>query len=411
MNDREDAFDGAHRRSLTVITPANDSNLSSSKDAVITSPIQHEGDSSDSQWLSSALTAEVLYCTVSAGTILFNKHALSTFHFPAPNTLLLFQFGMAVVLLQLLHLLGLINVEPLRWKSVRLWAPLNLIFVAMNVTAFFSLQLVGAGMFTILKNLSNVLTIGGDWYLYGLSYSWQVWFCLLLMTLSAFVGGATDLHFNLRGYAWQVANCFFTAAYSLYLSAVIKKASAQQHDKKQLNELSMVYYNNVLSLPPLILLILLSGELRTLQFYPHFHTLEFQVVAVLGGLMGFLVSFASIWCMSRTSATLYSLTGSLNKVLVAAVGMWLFKEPTNVTNLVSIIMGLGAGLLFVFAKTKPISAPISKSGETDQQVSQAAHLLETASTKPSGASGTPSRGMGKVHANSGSVVPQDSRYP
>ena len=35
---------------------------------------------------------------------------------------------------------------------------------------------------------------------------------------------------------------------------------------------------------------------------------------MLGGLMGFMVSFASIWCMSRTSPTIYSLTGSLNKV-------------------------------------------------------------------------------------------------
>jgi GDP-mannose transporter len=41
-----------------------------------------------------------------------------------------------------------------------------------------------------------------------------------------------------------------------------------------------------------------------------------QIVAFLGGLMGFAVSFASIWCMSRTSATIYSLTGSMNKVRI-----------------------------------------------------------------------------------------------
>lgn len=38
-----------------------------------------------------AAYAEALYCLVSAGTILFNKHALSTFAFPAPNFLLFFQ--------------------------------------------------------------------------------------------------------------------------------------------------------------------------------------------------------------------------------------------------------------------------------------------------------------------------------
>jgi len=35
--------------------------------------------------------SEILYCLVSAGTTLFNKHALSTFAFPAPNFLLFFQ--------------------------------------------------------------------------------------------------------------------------------------------------------------------------------------------------------------------------------------------------------------------------------------------------------------------------------
>lgn len=29
-------------------------------------------------------------------------------------------------------------------------------------------------MFTVLKNLSNLLTICGDWYLFGLVYGWQV---------------------------------------------------------------------------------------------------------------------------------------------------------------------------------------------------------------------------------------------
>lgn len=39
-----------------------------------------------------AILAEASYCLISAGTILFNKHTLSTFGFPAPNALLLFQF-------------------------------------------------------------------------------------------------------------------------------------------------------------------------------------------------------------------------------------------------------------------------------------------------------------------------------
>jgi hypothetical protein len=66
--------------------------------------------------------------------------------------------------------------------------------------------------------------------------------------------------------------------------------------------------------------------------------------------------------------------------------MWQFEEPTNLTNLVSIVMGIGAGLLFVFAKTTPVTALSEcKSGDMgyhngQKQVSQVP-LPET-STKP-----------------------------
>eukprot|EP00798_Chlamydomonas_sp_ICE-L_P000362 gene362-1752_t len=340
----------------------------------------------------SAAMAEAMYCFISAGTILFNKHALSTFQFPAPNSLLLFQFVVAVLLLKGLQAVGAIHLEPLRWDMVRIWFPANLIFVAMNITGFFALQHVGAGMFTVLKNMSNLMTIIGDWVIFGNTYSWQVWGCLGLMIASAMMGGLTDLHFSLEGfawqmvncvftaayslylrksikrlYAWQMVNCVFTAAYSLYLCNVIKRVSALPHQqfnsKRHLGELSMVYYNNILSVPPLAIMALASGDIYRLRGYQGFYNFEFQMVAVLGACMGFLLSFASIWCMARTSPTIYSLTGSLNKVIVAVIGMWFFKEKATLVNLASIAMGLCAGFLFVFAKSRgPSSGGASKSG-------------------------------------------------
>ncbi|KAG2452842.1 hypothetical protein HYH02_002188 [Chlamydomonas schloesseri] len=296
----------------------------------------------------------------------------------------------------------------------------------MNATGFYALMSVSAGMFTVLKNLSNLLTILGDWYFFNKTYSWQVWACLGLMILSAGLGGWTDLSFSAEGYAWQLVNCVFTAAYSLHLSSVVRAAGnaaaasaaashahgkdggagpgagsggadrggssqhkyhgelaevlSQRHSVRvdraggdsggthtaggvpgarrggscgKLNELSMVYYNNVLSVPPLLLLSLMFGEPMRLRNYQHASNPEFTIVVLMGALLGFGVSFASIWCMSRTSATIYSLTGSMNKVVVAVVGMYAFREPVNFTNLLSIAMGLGAGFLFAFAKSTP----------------------------------------------------------
>jgi hypothetical protein len=82
----------------------------------------------------SALAAEAVYCLVSAGTILFNKHALSTYQFPAPNVLLTVQFGIAVLLLKLLDFVGILHLEPMRLEIVKTWFPVNVIFVLMNAT-------------------------------------------------------------------------------------------------------------------------------------------------------------------------------------------------------------------------------------------------------------------------------------
>ncbi|GLI69909.1 hypothetical protein VaNZ11_014616 [Volvox africanus] len=382
---------------------------------------------------SSALAAEAVYCLVSAGTILFNKHALSTYHFPAPNVLLTIQFGIAVMLLKILHFFGILQLEPMRWEIVKLWFPVNVIFVLMNATGFYALMSVSAGMFTVLKNLSNLLTILGDWYFFDKTYSWQVWACLGLMILSAAMGGWSDLSFSPAGYAWQLVNCVFTAAYSLHLSSVVRAVStspvtSSQHDgylhphsngaggagpasvsssaaggqlghrlglggdshnhlsghtpRRRLSELSMVYYNNVLSVPLLVILSIVFGEPARLRSYQRLGDPEFNLVVLMGALLGFGVSFASIWCMSRTSATIYSLTGSMNKVVVAVVGMWYFAEPASATNLLSIAMGLVAGFLFVFAKSAPLpSKGISSNPEAQALVAAA---VEGASSGSSG---------------------------
>lgn len=57
--------------------------------------------------------------------------------------------------------------------------------------------------------------------------------------------------------------------------------------------------------------------------------------------------------MANSTATLYSLTGGMNKVIVATAGIVLFNESTDWRNLLSIAIGLAAGLVFIFAKATP----------------------------------------------------------
>ena len=184
------------------------------------------------------------------------------------------------------------------------------------------------------------------------TYSLQVWLCLILMLMSALFGAYTDAQFHAIGYTWQAINCFLTAAYSLYLSGTMDRVKPLTETKERMSEFSMVYYNNLLSLGPILILIFYFGEYQRLPYEAALMDPAFQTVAFLGGLLGFGISFSSLWYLSRSTATVYSVTGSLNKIIVAVLGILLFNESTAPKNLVSIAIGLLGGILFVLAKAK-----------------------------------------------------------
>lgn len=109
---------------------------------------------------------------------------------------------------------------------MQLWLPVNILFVLMLASGIWALQLLGVGMVTIMKNLTNLLTISGDYFFYGRTYNLFVWLSLGLIMGSALVGASTDLAFTWWGYTAQILNCVFTAGYSLVLRGVMDKVSA-----------------------------------------------------------------------------------------------------------------------------------------------------------------------------------------
>ncbi len=172
-------------------------------------------------------------------------------------------------------------------------------------------------------------------------------------TTIPFSGSITDLEFNLPGYLWQIANCLCTSGYSLYLRGVMDQMASYTDDARPLSELSMVYFNNLLSLPLLLLLMLYNGEAMHVLHEPSLHNPYFQAAAVTSGIVSFGISFASLWFLSSSTPTTYSLVGSLNKVPIAVLSMFMFEDKnlTNIKNLASVALGLAAGVVFVHAKS------------------------------------------------------------
>ncbi|KAJ8769161.1 hypothetical protein K2173_000936 [Erythroxylum novogranatense] len=298
-----------------------------------------------------ALLSGLAYCISSCSMILVNKFVLSGYNFNAGISLMLYQNMISVMVVSVLSLLGVISTEPLTWRLIIVWLPVNVIFVGMLVTSMFSLKYINVAMVTVLKNVTNVITAVGEMYLFHKHHDNKVWTALFLMIISAISGGITDLSFHTVGYAWQILNCFLTASYSLTLRRIMDTAK-QVTKSGSLNEFSMVLLNNTLSLPLGIILILVFHEVEYLSTTPLLRLPEFWLVITLSGFLGLAISFTSMWFLHQTGATTYSLVGSLNKIPLSIAGIFLFKVPTSLENSASILFGLLAGVFFAKAKMR-----------------------------------------------------------
>ncbi|XP_034902980.1 GDP-mannose transporter GONST1 isoform X1 [Populus alba] len=298
-----------------------------------------------------ALLSGLAYCISSCSMILVNKYVLSSYDFNAGISLMLYQNFISVIIVSTLSFLGVISTEPLTWRLIKVWLPVNFIFVGMLVTSMFSLKYINVAMVTILKNVTNVITAVGEMYLFQKDHDSRVWAALFLMIISAISGGITDLSFHAVGYAWQIINCFLTASYSLTLRRVMDTA---KHVTKSgnLNEFSMVMLNNTLSLPLGLILIFVFNEVDYLSRTPLLRLPTFWFVVTLSGFLGLAISFTSMWFLHQTGATTYSLVGSLNKIPLSVAGILLFHVPTSLQNSASILFGLLAGVFFARAKMR-----------------------------------------------------------
>ncbi|CAL9130785.1 unnamed protein product [Musa textilis] len=320
-----------------------------------------------------ALLSGLAYCISSCSMILVNKFVLSGYDFSAGISLMLYQNLVSVIVVSILSSSGVISTEPLTWKLIRVWLPVNVIFVGMLITSMFSLKYINVAMVTVLKNVTNVITALGETYLFMKHHDKKVWTALFLMVhschvykFSTFTSRKNTVNLLLflvlvastdGAYICIKAKCsleIISKRNLFYISQLTLRRvmdTAKQVTKSgNLNEFSMVLLNNTLSLPLGLLLIFAFNEVDYLYNTPLLKMPMFWLVITTSGFLGLAISFTSLWFLHQTGATTYSLVGSLNKIPLSVAGIILFKVPTSMENFMSILFGLLAGVLFAKAK-------------------------------------------------------------
>lgn len=120
----------------------------------------------------SSLLSCVMYTGCSISMVLANKAIPTTvpmeYHSSLPQTsIILFQCVVAVLFCEIARVMNLIDYPGLSWPIMKQWLPVNLFFISMLFTGFLSLVHASVPMVTIFKNVTNLFTVFGDWYLFG----------------------------------------------------------------------------------------------------------------------------------------------------------------------------------------------------------------------------------------------------
>ena len=126
-----------------------------------------------------------------------------------------------------------------------------------------------------------------------------------------------------------------------------------------------MYYNNLLTIPILLLCSLLLEDWSSANLSNNFppETRNWIITGmVISGLSSIFISYCSAWCVRVTTSTTYSMVGALNKLPVALSGLIFFDAPVTIPSVSAIAVGFISGIVYAVSKIRS-----SKSGQQKQQ--------------------------------------------
>ncbi|WFD00103.1 GDP-mannose transporter into the lumen of the Golgi [Malassezia yamatoensis] len=252
-------------------------------------------------------------------------------------------------------------------------------------------QYMDIPIYTIFKNLTIILIAYGEWIWFGGRITRMIFTSFLLMVLSSVVAAWPDIsgsmasastqlhsraqpsnalglysalptiptsnatntqpsHWNnlgQNGYLWMLTNCMVSAAYVLVMRKRIKLTGFKDWDT--------MFYNNLLSIPVLIIMSLAveNWSTETLQRnFPEGRRYGLMMAIFLSGTGGVFISYTTAWCIRTTSSTTYSMVGALNKLPLALSGMVFFGNQVTFYNSTGVALGFLAGIVYAVGKNK-----------------------------------------------------------
>ncbi|KAL1836683.1 hypothetical protein VTJ49DRAFT_4793 [Mycothermus thermophilus] len=305
------------------------------------------------------------YCLSSISMTVVNKYVVSGSSWNLNFFYLAVQSLVCTLAILIFRQTGIIkNLAPFDTTKAKKWFPISLLLVGMIYTGAKALQFLSVPVYTIFKNLTIIVIAYGEVLWFGGSVTPLTLLSFGLMVLSSVIAAWADIQAAIdgvghstetsaalatlnAGYAWMGMNVVCTSSYVLGMRKVIKKMNFKDYDT--------MFYNNLLTIPVLIVCSLLVEDWSAQNLernFPIETRNKLMVGMVYSGLAAIFISYCSAWCIRVTSSTTYSMVGALNKLPIAVSGLIFFDAPITFGSVTAIFVGFVSGLVFAWAKVR-----------------------------------------------------------
>ncbi|KAF3793957.1 GDP-mannose transporter [Nymphaea thermarum] len=302
------------------------------------------------------------YALSSALLAIINKFAVTMFSYPAILTAL--QYLTSVAGVRLFSMLGLLQHDPFTYDMARKFLPAATIFYLAVFTNTELLKNANVETFVIFRSLTPLLVAVSDTVFRKQPWPSSATFASLVVILAGAVGYVScDSTFTLTAYSWAFAYLVVITTEMVYIKHMVMNLG--------LNTWGFVYYNNLISLMIAPVFWLVTGEFQEIlallnpkklaEGDSDSNTMITAVAVVASCIFGLSISFFGFAARKAISATAFTVTGVVNKLLTVLINVAVWDKHATPSGLGFLLVTIGGGAMYQQSVRKPLPKPEHKS--------------------------------------------------
>lgn len=293
----------------------------------------------DSASTSKIISAVVAYSACSSSLLLLNKLVLS--YFPFPSYVTSFQFGFAVIVIQLMQIGWNLKVKGVNKGVLNSYGIYVVLFMCGIYANMRALQTSNVETVIVARACTPLIVSLLEYQFLGRQApSVRSTMAMLTIVLGAFYYVVNDGKYEEQG-----ASSYNWAGLYMILIAIEMTFGKHVKNKVETTLWESVYYTNVLSVVPMFMWASLMGEYNK-HMPADTNYVHGAIFLFLSSLVGVGIGYSSWNARSLVSATSFTLVGVVNKFFTILVNFMIWDKHANLKGILGLICCLGGATFY-----------------------------------------------------------------